>query len=242
MTPDEVTHKERRSAPEPLVLPLPLPPSRPQEPTPADRPMDEFRPDRGIPLLGAGARHAGAQEHGDAVRLARRRGRRGDLHVLAARAAAAPGAGRRVPLRPPRAHHARGLRRGVPVLPGARLLGVSQRADERADGDGRGAALGHHAARQTGHPRPVRPGALPHREARPVGAAQRQQRSLAGVARERRPPPEDDRAICSAYGVPMVPFASAARYAPSSASSLDRRQSSRPDLFDLDSFPQPATH
>jgi len=33
MTPDEVTHKERRSAPEPLVIPLPQP--QPQEPVPA---------------------------------------------------------------------------------------------------------------------------------------------------------------------------------------------------------------
>jgi hypothetical protein len=31
MTPDEVIHKERRSAPEPIVLPVPLP--QPQEPT-----------------------------------------------------------------------------------------------------------------------------------------------------------------------------------------------------------------
>jgi hypothetical protein len=30
MTPDEVTHKERRSAPEPLVIPLP----QPQKPAP----------------------------------------------------------------------------------------------------------------------------------------------------------------------------------------------------------------
>jgi hypothetical protein len=27
MTPDEVTHKERRSAPEPLVIPVPAPPT-----------------------------------------------------------------------------------------------------------------------------------------------------------------------------------------------------------------------
>lgn len=33
MTPDEVTHKERRSAPEPIVIPLPVP--QPQEPVPA---------------------------------------------------------------------------------------------------------------------------------------------------------------------------------------------------------------
>jgi hypothetical protein len=33
MTPDEVTHKERRSAPEPIVLPLP----RPQEPVPTTK-------------------------------------------------------------------------------------------------------------------------------------------------------------------------------------------------------------
>jgi hypothetical protein len=31
MTPDEVIHKERRSAPEPVVLPVP----EPQEPVPA---------------------------------------------------------------------------------------------------------------------------------------------------------------------------------------------------------------
>jgi hypothetical protein len=30
MTPDEVTHKERRSAPEPIVIPLP----KPAEPVP----------------------------------------------------------------------------------------------------------------------------------------------------------------------------------------------------------------